>query len=193
MSQDGDGSKLGALLKLWWLWLLLLGVGFAIGIGRSAGPTPNAPQTAASKADATQNELREALDQGLARQRSTDEGGEKTPDQVIASHQEKLAKLEQEPDAAPEESAALLSALGNLHLQKKRDYATAARYYEQLIQEYPEWPGVNAIYHQLIKCYTELKDQQSLRVLYRKMLDVFPQASKEYEYANAALSGQLSP
>jgi len=42
-------------------------------------------------------------------------------------------------------------------------------------------------YHQLISCYTHLDDHQSLRLLYREMLRVFPEESGEYRYAEAAL------
>lgn len=107
---------------------------------------------------------------------------EKSTDTVIAEH---TAKLEQNPE--PAEAAALLSALGNLHRQKKQDYAAAARYYEQIIEQYPDWEGIKGVYHQLMSCYTNLDDQGSLRLLYRKMMEVFPEESNEYQFAKDAL------
>tara|TARA_R110001592_G_scaffold183220_3_gene426847 strand:- start:18 stop:584 length:567 start_codon:yes stop_codon:yes gene_type:complete len=188
MSTEEDG-KLNWIIRHWYIWIAFLAIGVAIGIGQSAGPTPD---TAAPKGtqNSTQEDLRKEFSEKLAAQEenaATTE--EKTTDTVIQEHQQRLDELEKNP--APDESAALLSALGNLHKQKKRDYKAAAGYYEQLIEKYPDWPGVNAIYHQLISCYTLLDDQISLRILYRKMVDVFPPESKEYEYANAVLDGKL--
>lgn len=177
------------IARHWYVGLLLLAVGIAIGIGRSAGPTPDDP-TPSTGGDATQEALRKKFEGALSEQATrTTSGGEKSTDEVISDHQARLEVLEDDPK--PDESAALLSALGNLHMQKKRDYATAARYYEELIQKYPDWPGINAVFHQLISCYTQLDDQPSLRILYRKMVEFFPSDSKEYEYAAAALAGEL--
>ena len=190
MSQltDDDRSLGQKLMGLWYLWLILLGVGIAIGIGRSPGPSPDAPTPAPTSSD-EQEALREEFEISLAKQEETPRSETKTTDGIIAEHQARLDELDENP--VPDESAAILSALGNLHKQKKRDYRTAAGYYEILIEKYPEWPGINAVYHQLISCYTQLDDQQSLRLLYRKMVDVFPAESNEYEYANAGLEGTL--
>ena len=180
------------LTKNWYFPLLFIGVGIAVLVGRLPGNSDFDPEKPlndgkASPVDARQQALREEFDRAkAAADRNPPPPAEKDTDTVIAEHQAKL-----ETDIAPEESAALLAALGNLHRQKKRDYAAAARYYEELIQKYPEWPGVDGIYHQLISCYTELNDQPSLRLLYRAMIDVFPPESKEYEYAQAALAGDL--
>jgi hypothetical protein len=186
-----DESVVVKLMRLWYLWLLLLGVGVAIGFGRSAGPTPDgvAPP---SGAEATQDELRQKFETSLAKQEeAAQEPSVKSTDTVIEEHLARLDVLEEEGAPEPEESAALLSALGNLHKQKKQDYKTAAGYYEELIEKYPDWPGVNAVYHQLISCYTQLEDHVSLRLLYRKMVDVFPEGSNEHEYATAGLAGQV--
>ena len=190
MSQlmDDERSLGQKLMGLWYLWLLLLGVGVAIGIGRSPGPTPDAPTPKPTPSD-EQEALREEFEASLAKQEETPRSETKTTDDTIVEHQARLEELEANP--VPDESAAILSALGNLHKQKKRDYRVAAGYYELLIEKYPDWPGVNAIYHQLISCYTQLNDQQSLRLLYRKMVEVFPPDSNEFEYANAGLEGTL--
>ncbi|MDP2323571.1 MAG: hypothetical protein Q8N51_06025 [Gammaproteobacteria bacterium] len=177
------------LTKNWYFPLLLVGVVIAVVIGRMPATVkvdPTAPVDGAgtAPADARQTALRSEFDRAKAASdaRSPAAEAEKSPDTIISEHQ---AALEVGPPA--EESAALLAALGNLHRQKKGDYATAARYYEELLQKYPDWPGANSIYHQLISCYTQLNDQTSLRLLYRKMVEVFPDDSKEYEFARHAL------
>ena len=54
----------------------------------------------------------------------------------------------------PEERAARLCALGNLYQQKHGDYATAAGYYEIVINDYPDWPGAAAAYHHRLAALT---------------------------------------
>jgi tetratricopeptide (TPR) repeat protein len=161
----------------------------AVVIGRMPATVevdPTAPLDGAgtAPADARQAALRTDFERAKAVSDARNPAGEaeKNPDTIIAEHKAALAA-----EPAAEESAALLAALGNLHRQKKRDYATAARYYEELLQKYPDWPGANSIYHQLISCYTQLNDQTSLRLLYRKMVEVFPVESNEYEFARHAL------
>jgi tetratricopeptide (TPR) repeat protein len=90
----------------------------------------------------------------------------------------------------PEERAARLCALGNLYQQKHGDYATAAGYYEIVINDYPDWPGAAAAYHQLITCYKRLNEPQELQLLYRRMVEVFPEGSTEYAFARAALESK---
>lgn len=177
------------LNRNWYFPLLGVGVLIAIVIGRmpasvEVDPTSPTETPATTPGDARQVALRSEFERAKAAAdaRSAAADTEKDPDTIIAEHQAALAN-----DPPPEESAALLAALGNLHRQKKQDYTTAARYYEELLQKYPDWPGANSIYHQLISCYTQLNDQTSLRLLYRKMVEVFPVESKEYEFARHAL------
>lgn len=87
----------------------------------------------------------------------------------------------------PYEYASRLCALGNLYQQKNGDYVTAAGYYEVLLEDYPDWPGIASAYHQLIVCYKNLNQPIQLRILYRKMLEVFPEGSAEYEFAKSEL------
>lgn len=177
------------LKKNWYFPLLLAGVVTAVVAGRmgTTGSAPGEPADTAKDSkplDPKQQSLRDEFERAKAveRARKSAEEPERTTEVIIAEH---LEKLEANPE--PTEAAGRLAALGNLYLQKKRDYKTAAGYYERLIQEYPDWPGANAIYHQLITCYTQLDDQGSLRLLYRKMVEVFPPESKEYEFARYAL------
>lgn len=169
----------------WYIPLLLVGVVVALVFGNSPkAPDPTAPADTAGAAGGDQNALRQEFDRARAKAKEHEEAAppEKSTDTIIAEH---TAKLEANPP--PDESAALLSALGNLHKQKKQDYATAARYYEQIIQDYPDWPGIKGVYHQLMTCYSRLDDQGSLRLLYRKMVEVFPPESNEYQFAKDAL------
>jgi tetratricopeptide (TPR) repeat protein len=175
----------------WYIPLFVAGVIVAIVAGQMGAGVdgPAAPDTQGATgetADPRQQALRAEFERGkkaeTARGGTAEPAAERSTDEIIAEH---VKALESSPDA--EESAGRLAALGNLHRQKKQDYRAAAGYYERLIQDYPNWPGVGAIYHQLISCYTQLNDQESLRLLYRKMVEVFPAESKEYEYARYAL------
>ncbi|MBL7647535.1 MAG: hypothetical protein JNK74_15220 [Candidatus Hydrogenedentes bacterium] len=170
----------------WYLALaVVLVVGAALYYARGAiapGGTvePEPESTAVDAQAALRDEFERA--KAAAGAREAQASPEKSTDTVIAEH---TASLEQNPE--PEEAAALLSALGNLYKQKKQDYATAARYYEQVIEQYPDWPGIKGVYHQLMTCYSNLDDQSSLRLLYRKMMEVFPEESNEYLFAKDAL------
>jgi lipopolysaccharide biosynthesis regulator YciM len=169
----------------WYVPLLIVGVAAALMFGKSASApeessSPGSATTGTGDQNALRDEFARAKAEAAAREATLPEA--KSTDTVIAEH---TAKLEQNPE--PEEAAALLSALGNLHKQKKQDYAAAARYYEQIIEKYPEWSGIRGVYHQLMTCYSNLDDQGSLRLLYRKMVEVFPEESNEYQFAKDAL------
>ena len=170
----------------WYFPLLFAGIVLAVLIGKYAPSLAEdgVPEAAVATRDSAQDTLRAEFDRAKSKSdaRNEAEAPERTTDVIIAEH---LEKLDAEP--APDEAAGLLAALGNLHSQKKQDYETAARYYEQLIENYPDWPGVKGVYHQLINCYTRLEDQERLRILYRKMVEVFPEESNEYQYARDAL------
>lgn len=171
--------------RYWPIPLLMAGVTGAIIIGRW-GPAITAEPPAGTETivvDEAQRALQDEFNRAARTQRAGEGAGEeRTTDVIIAEH---VASLE--GDLEPDASAARLSALGNLYKQKKQDYQTAARYFEELIQNYPDWPGIRGVYHQLMSCYEQLNDQPSLRLLYRKMVEVFPEDSNEYQYANAAL------
>lgn len=170
----------------WYVPLLIAAVAVALLIGRLPGPPGGEAPPGKSTAGAEdQNALREEFDRAKAKADARQAAAQpevKSTDTIIAEH---TAELEKKPE--PDQAAALLSALGNLYKQKKQDYATAARYYEQVIQDYPDFPGVKGVYHQLMSCYSEMDDQGSLRLLYRKMVEVFPPESNEYLFAKDAL------
>lgn len=179
-----DERATGWLKSNRFLPLLLVAAGFASALS-GCGPAEESPgavsgESAAAGQDALRSEFEQARARNAAPEAAPRE--EKTTDEVIAEHTAAL-----EGDLEPDAAAARLSALGNLHRQKKQDYTTAARYYEEIIERYPEWPGIKGVYHQLMSCYSQLDDQASLRLLYRKMVEVFPPESNEYQFAKDAL------
>lgn len=151
----------------------------------STAPPVSEEVTPVTDVAVEQEALRQTMKDAQARQRGIRTSREEAQSD-LATHLEALEK-----ELPPDERAARLCALGNLYQQKKQDYATAAGYYELLIEEFPEWPGISTAFHQLITCYTRLEDQQSLRLLYREMIRIFPEESTEYQYAEAALAGAL--
>jgi tetratricopeptide (TPR) repeat protein len=100
----------------------------------------------------------------------------------IEEYREKLAE---EPES--EDAPAYYMAMGNLQLQKFSDYEEAAKAYEQVILEFPEWEGVRKAYLQLEACYQKQEDRTGLKWLYEKMVEAFPEESNEYEYATKQL------
>lgn len=165
--------------------LAVVAVGGFLLLGRDAiSPSGNGAPESNTPGNESQDALRGEFDRAKAQVESREAAipPVKSTDTIIAEH---TAKLDQNPE--PDDAAALLSALGNLHKQKKQDYAAAARYFEQVIEKYPDWPGINGVYHQLMACYSNLDDQVSLRLLYRKMMEVFPEESNEYMFAKDAL------
>ncbi len=108
--------------------------------------------------------------------------------QVIESHR---AKLEENPRA--EEAPAYLNAMGNLYVQKFSDYEEAARCYETLLSDYPESGNVRAACIHLANCYERLEDTQKARRVYRRMMDLFPAHSQEYQYADAMMHEGMIP
>ncbi|MCX5771250.1 MAG: hypothetical protein NTZ09_13420 [Candidatus Hydrogenedentes bacterium] len=101
---------------------------------------------------------------------------------TIADYQKRFSE-----DARGKDAPAFLLAMGNLNKQKLRDFKEAARNYELLINDYPDWEGIAGVYPQLMSCYEQLNDQESLRWLYKQMMEKFPPESNEYEYAQTKL------
>lgn len=140
------------------------------------------PDAAVLRPAPSQADMRNALDLELARKKGRSLRRLPEEDPAISEHLDKLG-TELEPD----EAAARLSALGNLYRQKKGDLHTAASYYELLLERYPEWQGAPGVYRELMACYESTGDQQALRLLYRKILDSFPEDSDIYRVAHEAL------
>ena len=129
----------------------------------SPAPTVAVPPVAAERTeDAEQAAMTRDLDATLARQRAhrTRRAEEKSD---IETHLAALDTLGEEEDS--DEYASRVYALGNLYQQKNLDFATAAGYYELLIDRHPEWPGIRGAYHQLISCYIQTDNPTALRLL----------------------------
>jgi len=148
---------------------------------RESDPDPVAPAPTSTPEDQAQAEKKQALDAAIYRN-LVQERERLTSKSEIATQLEELERT-----VEPYEYAARLCALGNLYQQKHGDYATAAGYYELLIDDYPDWPGIASAYHQLITCYKQLDQILALRLLYKKIMVNFPEGSAEYEYAKVSL------
>lgn len=175
-------NSAGWLKRNWVICVLLAAIGVAISWNPNRAESPEATAEPPPKnLEAEQEALKKTFDAMLYEQhvQIRERAAAKS---AIAEHLEAL-----ENDLEPEEYAIHLCALGNLYQQKTGDFETAASYYELLLEEYPEWTGSRAAYHQLIACYKYLNDQSSLRVLYRRMVEAFPEGSPEHEYAKAEL------
>lgn len=144
-----------------------------------------APVAEESAVDAEQAAMMRDLEATLARQREHRQRRAEEKSN-IETHLDALDTLGEDEDR--DEYASRVYALGNLYQQKNLDFATAAGYYELLIDRHPEWPGIRGAYHQLISCYVQTDNQTALRLLYRKMIEVFPEDSEEALYAEEALN-----
>lgn len=101
---------------------------------------------------------------------------------TIAEHQ---AKLDADPKSA--DAPGYLNAMGNLALTRQLDYAAAARYYERLVADYPDFAGIGQAYIQLSTCYEKLGDQRHVQWVYKQMMEKFPEDSQEHLFAKAQL------
>lgn len=168
---------------------------FAAILGALWGPGGNSAATDAGAADpdraiaATPNPGGEEVQAArrAALERALEMQGERDPGTVpaerqIAQHLDQLART-----GEPGEQAARLCALGNLHMQQRGDFAAAAGYYERVIEEHPQWEGAHAAYGLLLTCYKRLGDAPRERLLYRNLLERFPEDSPPAELARNAL------
>ncbi len=98
--------------------------------------------------------------------------------QTISSHQTAFDAEPESPDAP-----AYLRAMANLQLQKLGEYEEAARNYEQIILNYPEWESTRMVYGDLMTCYEQLNDMANIAWLVNLMMERFPEDSEEYHFA----------
>lgn len=110
-------------------------------------------------------------------------------ERTLATIKEHGEQIEADPDAP--DAPARLAAMGNLYLQKLGNYQEAARCYELVLVDYPEWEGVGNVYIQVATCYERLEDRQNARRIYEKMLEHFPPDAQEYAYAQGKLAGEI--
>jgi len=170
-------------LTLWVLTLAALGVCVVALVSILLSGPPEEPETAATvggqelRSDA---ELRALLEASPPPESKTPE--EETRE-VIASHRE---RMEAAPDS--EEAPALLNAMGNLYRQRLGDYDAAIQCYEDLLAQYPDWPGIRAAYLNLATAYREQGNLDYLNWTWRRMMEKFPEDSAEYQYAQQQLA-----
>lgn len=175
-----NGRLLGMLKDTWYLWaiLALCVVGAVVLYGREKaqpGSPPYDREARQAALDAFASKVQEPPPQPTPADRARE---------VIESHRQRI-------EAAPEseEAPALLSAMGNLARQKLSDYELAAQYYEQALEEYPDWHGINRVYLNLATCYERLGRQMDEIMVYKKMRDAFPEDTVEHQFATAQLGG----
>lgn len=109
-------------------------------------------------------------------------------DRVYAEVQRYVDYLEGNPQGA--DRANSLRALGNLYVQKYRDYEKAAHCYELYIQENPTDPNIALMYAILSDCYERLEWQDKANELHFDITQTFPEDSDIARYAAGKLTGQ---
>jgi tetratricopeptide (TPR) repeat protein len=169
-------------LKQNWYLLAALAVCFgAVGF-KVVSPTPDPAPAEARAALAARQGAAAMANNGLkalqdARKTPADRARE-----VIASHQ---ARLEEDPEA--EEAPALLTAMGNLHIQKLGDYEEAIQCYEKVLASHPSAPSARSARIHLAASYEHLGDRENAERIYRQMMTVYPEDSQEYKYAETMI------
>ena len=87
------------------------------------------------------------------------------------------------------ETPANLYRLANLYYSNLRDYEKASLYYEDLLQSFPDYKGLNTVYPNLVVCYQRMGNLALERHTYKRMRDYFPADSQEHRYATQNLGG----
>lgn len=173
-----SGSTLkSALTEVWYLVVILCAISLVVVYKLATGGEP-----AADSGNATAARTRAVQHAKIDARQVPRQNEQEKAREVIAEYRQ---RFEVNHDA--EEAPALLEAMGNLNKQKLQDFKEAARNYELLIHDYPKWNGITKVYPQLMACYQQLKDEDGLRWLYKKMMEEFPPESNEYKYAQAKL------
>jgi tetratricopeptide (TPR) repeat protein len=95
------------------------------------------------------------------------------------------ADVRRDPQDA--DSPAKLFAMGNLYRQKLTNYEEAAKAYEWILMEYPDWEKVPDVYVQLSTCYERAGKTQESRFLYEEMMEKFPEENPLHQYAKEKL------
>ncbi len=87
------------------------------------------------------------------------------------------------------ETPANLFRLANLYYSNLRNYERASLYYEDLLQSFPAYEGLNTVYPNLVVCYQRLGNLALERHTYKRMRDYFPADSQEHLFATQRLGG----
>jgi len=164
------------------LWLIVLAAGLVLtgllawalgaGSGEEQARTP-------SRGSAEEIRLREVLQ--TAPVAEPPEPGARTVNLI----EDYRARIAEEPDH--EDVPAWYLAMGNLYMTTFGDYGEAARSYERVVFDFPEWEGARAAYPQLITCYENLGDHMAVLRVYEQMMVHFPDDTQEYDYAREQL------
>lgn len=175
-------DELGAALRRnWYLvgFCLLCMVTGSVAALRSCSHAPASLAVSAKEASPSEHLLRRALDSPPPPARVSEQESARA---TIAKYRE---KVDANPNSA--EIPALLSAMGNLYLQRLQDYDEAAQCYVRIVLDFPDWEGAYAIYPQLITCYERKGDQNNINWLCQLMMKRFPEDSQEYQFAKDQL------
>lgn len=100
----------------------------------------------------------------------------------IDSYEKEIRTNRDSPD-----TAANLFRLANLYYSNMQDYEKASLYYEDLLQNYPEFKGSGTVFPNLVVCYERLGKLALERHTYRCMLDYYPAGSQEHLFASKRL------
>lgn len=86
---------------------------------------------------------------------------------------EDIAKIEAQIESDPHDPKIpmKLQKLGILYHYAKKDYSTAASYYEDVLDRFPDHPGNDPLYLRLAKCYEKLGDRDLARDAYRRAVE----------------------
>ena len=87
------------------------------------------------------------------------------------------------------ETPANLYRLANLYYSNLRNYERASLYYEDLLQSFPDYKGLNTVYPNLVVCYQRQGNLALERHTYKRMLDYYPADSQEHLFATVGLGG----
>lgn len=174
-----DGFWKNALRDNWYLMAILLVVIVAAVFlySRSGSTSAEAEAGKSGQASSTAGVVAQPLEPHPVRQ--TEEENVRA---TLADYQK---KVDADPNGA--DAPAYLNAMANLSRQKLLDYKEAARLYELILVQYPNWDMIAKVYPQLATCYERLGDLRNTQWVYKQMMDKFPAESPEYQYAQAQL------
>lgn len=93
-----------------------------------------------------------------------------------------------EHDAGSPETADNVYRLANLYYSTLLDYEKASLYYVTLIQDYPEYSGIQTAFANLVTCYERLGKTELRRSALRQMMEYYGEGTEEYLFANEQLN-----